>query len=107
MVFLQHFHVPAGGGRRSRHIYGRPGHKSAMSKLVDELQSSAPSRARSPSMNNEEPIQVRIELMLIKQVGGGRRSRRRKRKMRRSRRSRRSRREKRRKQRKRRRRRRW
>jgi hypothetical protein len=39
-------------------VYGRGGQKTAMTALVDELRSRPPCRTRSPSMNNEEPIQV-------------------------------------------------
>ncbi len=43
-------------------VYGRGGQKTAMTALVDELRSRPPCRTRSPSMNNEEPIQVtRVE----------------------------------------------
>ena len=57
-VSTHHFHVPA--SRRSRLVYGRPGQKTAMTALVDELKARGSQRARSPSMNNEEPIQVNI-----------------------------------------------
>lgn len=58
---VQHFHLP---NRRTgnRHLYGRPGTRTAMSQLVEQIQGSGTgsslARARSPSMNNEEPIQL-------------------------------------------------
>ena len=59
-VSIQHFHVPSSGHtQRRRLVYGRPGQKTAMSVLVEEMKArSRTIKERSPSMNNEEPIQV-------------------------------------------------
>lgn len=59
---VQHFHLPGDGGRKKRILYGRPGTRTAMSQLVDQIRGSGAgsslARARSPSMNNEEPISL-------------------------------------------------
>lgn len=57
-VHVQHFHLPSSERRGRMMVYGRPGHRTAMTVMVDQLQSQSQSRARSPSMNNEEPIQL-------------------------------------------------
>ncbi|XP_023321737.1 uncharacterized protein LOC111696374 [Eurytemora carolleeae] len=54
-VSSQHFHLPT---RKKRMVYGRPGQKTGMTVLVNEMKARAPCRSRSPSMNNEEPIQL-------------------------------------------------
>jgi len=51
---IQHFHIPSPAPRV---VYSRPGTRTAMGKLVEQFGNSTP-RARSPSMNNEEPIQL-------------------------------------------------
>ena len=59
---LQHFHLPQAGGRASKRIlYNRSGGSGAMNKMVQSIQNVQP-RPRSPSMNNEEPIQVTLFL---------------------------------------------
>jgi len=55
---MQHFHLPAGRKSTTRLTYGRPSTRTAMTQLVDQIKTSAVSRPRSPSMNNEEPIQL-------------------------------------------------
>jgi len=54
----QHFHLPAGRRTTTRLTYGRPGTRTAMTQLVDQIKTSTVNRPRSPSMNNEEPIQL-------------------------------------------------
>jgi len=52
---MQHFHVPA--ERKRKLVYGRPANRTAMSQLLEQFRGSGvESRARSPSMNNEEVI---------------------------------------------------
>eukprot|EP00092_Neocalanus_flemingeri_P088575 GFUD01111932.1.p1 GENE.GFUD01111932.1~~GFUD01111932.1.p1 ORF type:complete len:418 (+),score=120.36 GFUD01111932.1:59-1312(+) len=55
---MQHFHLPAGRKTTTRVTYGRPGTRTAMTQLVDQIKTRPISRPRSPSMNNEEPIQL-------------------------------------------------
>jgi len=55
---IQHFHLPAGRKTTTRLTYGRPGTRTAMTQLVDQIKTRTMSRPRSPSMNNEEPIQL-------------------------------------------------
>lgn len=55
---MQHFHLPAGRKTTTRLTYGRPGTRTAMTQLVDQIKTSTVNRPRSPSMNNEEPIQL-------------------------------------------------
>jgi len=55
---IQHFHLPAGRRTTTRMTYGRPGTRTAMTQLVEQIKTSSMSRPRSPSMNNEEPIQL-------------------------------------------------
>ena len=55
---VQHFHLPLGHQRNSRFIYNRTGQKSGMNQLVNNIRINSQPRPRSPSMNNEEPIQV-------------------------------------------------
>jgi len=55
---IQHFHVPSGRRSNVRLTYGRPGTRTAMSQLVDQMKASSTSRPHSPTMNNEEPIQL-------------------------------------------------
>ena len=62
-VSSQHFHLPT---RKKRMVYGRPGQKTGMTVLVNEMKARAPCRSRSPSMNNEEPIQVERTEGLLK-----------------------------------------
>ncbi len=66
-VSIQHFHVPSSGHtQRRRLVYGRPGQKTAMSVLVEEMKArSRTIKERSPSMNNEEPIQVLFIFLII------------------------------------------
>ena len=66
-VSSQHFHLPT---RKKRMVYGRPGQKTGMTVLVNEMKARAPCRSRSPSMNNEEPIQVERTKGLLKGVLG-------------------------------------
>lgn len=62
---LQHFHLPQAGGRASaRILYNRSGGRGAMNKMVQSIHSNVQPRSQSPSMNNEEPIQVKIILTL-------------------------------------------
>jgi len=56
---IQHYHLPAGPRSAARLVYGRPGTKTAMTRLVEEIKTSTTTtRPRSPAMNNEEPIQL-------------------------------------------------
>jgi len=55
---MQHFHLPAGRRTTSRLTYGRPGTRTAMTQMVEQIKTSNTARPRSPSMNNEEPIQL-------------------------------------------------
>ena len=58
-VSIQHFHIPS--SQRRRLVYGRPGQKTAMSALAEEMRARGRAvKEKSPSMNNEEPIQVKI-----------------------------------------------
>ena len=63
-VSIQHFHIPS--NQRRRLMYGRPGQKTAMSVLVEEMKSQSRSiKEKSPSMINEEPIQVIFPVNII------------------------------------------
>jgi len=55
---VQHFHLPMGHQRNSRFSYSRSGQKGGMSQLVNNIQQNSNTRSRSPSMNNDEPIQM-------------------------------------------------
>jgi len=55
---VQHFHIPLGHQRNSRFSYNRSGQKGGMSQLVHNIQQNSQTRSRSPSMNNDEPIQL-------------------------------------------------
>merc|ERR1712062_271566 len=56
---LQHFHLPQAGGRaNARILYNRSGGRGGMKQMVENIQTNAQPRPRSPSMNNEEPIQM-------------------------------------------------
>ena len=58
---LQHFHLPQAGGRaNARILYNRSGGRGGMKQMVENIQTNAQPRPRSPSMNNEEPIQVNM-----------------------------------------------
>lgn len=54
-----HFHRPPSGinGSARRSMSARPGSRSAMQALVDQIESGTP-RPRSPYMNNEEAIEL-------------------------------------------------
>ncbi|KAF0299608.1 Actin-binding LIM protein 2 [Amphibalanus amphitrite] len=54
-----HFHRPPSGAGSSgrRMVFGRPGSRSGMQALVNQMESETP-RPRSPYMNNEEPIEL-------------------------------------------------
>ena len=64
---LQHFHLPQAGGRgaSARILYNRSAGRGAMNKMVQSIQTNVQPRPRSPSMNNEEPIQVEIEFLKL------------------------------------------
>lgn len=56
---LQHFHLPKAGGQASaRILYNRSGGRGGMNKMVQNIQNNVQPRPRSPSINNEEPIQL-------------------------------------------------
>ena len=64
---LQHFHLPQAGGRgaSARILYNRSAGRGAMNKMVQSIQTNVQPRPRSPSMNNEEPIQVEIKFLKL------------------------------------------
>merc|ERR1719234_2494675 len=51
---VQHFHIPA---PTPRMVYTRPSNRTAMGRLVERF-GTPPPRTRSPSMNNEEAIEL-------------------------------------------------
>jgi len=53
-ISMHHFHVPT--NRRKRLVYGRPGQKTGMRALADEMKASR--TVSTPGINNEEPIQL-------------------------------------------------
>ena len=62
---LQHFHLPKAGGQASaRILYNRSGGRGGMNKMVQNIQNNVQPRPRSPSINNEEPIQVKLDSLL-------------------------------------------
>jgi len=52
---VQHFHIPT--APTPRMVYSRPSNRTAMGRLVERF-GTPPPRTRSPSMNNEEAIEL-------------------------------------------------